>query len=326
MFKNKKVLVTGGAGLAGLCLIKRLLPLGAKVRATIHEKEPAARDGRVEYVRADLTRKEDCAKAVAGVEYVFHLAQQIGAAVTMERDPLFLLTSNVIMNALMLESAYRAKVKKFLFLGSSTSYPSTGERPTREEEFLDGDPYEKYFIPGWMKRIGEIMCRMYAEKINPPMPIIVLRPTNIYGEHDKVDPDRAHVLPSLVRKVVERQNPLEVWGTGDDVRDFIYVDDLVDAIFLAMEKVDSYNPINIGAGKGYTVKELLRIILEEDGYTDAEIVFNPAKPTMIPIRKVDIAKAKEILGFTPKTDLREGVRKTIRWYRESYAFPRDISV
>ena len=122
------------------------------------------------------------------------------------------------------------------------------------------------------------------------MPVIVLRPPNIYGEYDKIDPNRSHVLPALVRKVVERQSPLEVWGTGDDVRDFIFADDLVDAIFLAMEKLNNYDPINIGAGKTYSVKELLQIILEEDGYTDAKVVFNSGKPTMIPIRKVDAFK------------------------------------
>jgi GDP-L-fucose synthase len=117
--------------------------------------------------------------------------------------------------------------------------------------------------------------------------------------------------------VVERQYPIEVWGTGEDVRDVIYVDDMVEAMLLAMEKIDGYSAINVGLGRGYSVTEILKTILEIDGHADAEIVFDPSKPSMIPVRLVDTNKAESLLGFRAGTGLKEGLEKTIEWYRES---------
>jgi GDP-L-fucose synthase len=115
--------------------------------------------------------------------------------------------------------------------------------------------------------------------------------------------------------VVERWNPLEVWGTGDDVRDAIYVDDMVDAMLLAIRKLDAHAAINIGYGEAYSVKQILALLLDIDGFAEAKIVFNTSKPTMIPIRKVDLTRARALLGFQARTSLRDGLAKTIAWYR-----------
>jgi len=116
---------------------------------------------------------------------------------------------------------------------------------------------------------------------------------------------------------VERQNPIKVWGTGNDVRDLIYVGDFVDAMLLAIEKIERYNSFNIGLGKGYSIKDILRMMLEVDGYVDAKIVFDSSKPTTIPIRLIDTTKAATVLGFKASTGLKEGIKKTIQWYRKS---------
>lgn len=315
--KNAKVLVTGGTGLVGVNLIKRLLPLGALIRATVHRKKPVIHDRRIEYVPCDLTQMRDCQNVVKGIDYLFHCAANTSGAAVMMETPLAHVTPNIVMNAQLLESAYLANVKKFLWIGSSTGYPPSGEKLVKEEEMFEGEPYEKYFLVGWMKRYTEILCRIYAEKLKDAMLTIVLRATNIYGEYDDFDPVTSHVLPALIRKVVERQNPIEVWGTGEDVRDLIYVDDFVDAMLLAIEKVTSYCPMNIGYGRGYRVKELLQMILEAEGYMNAKIIYNPAKPTMIPIRLVDTTKARHVLGFKAKTGIREGIHKTLKWYRKN---------
>jgi GDP-L-fucose synthase len=241
-------------------------------------------------------------------------ASTSGAAV-MATTPMIHVTPNVVMNAYMLEAAYQAKVRKFLWLSSTTGYPPSGARPIREEEMFDGEPYESYFFVGWMKRFTEVLCRMYGEKLPNPLTTIVLRPTNIYGPHDKFDPALSHVTPALVRKVVERQDPIEIWGTGDDVRDLIYVEDMVDAMILAVEKLESFTALNIGSGQGVSVKDILGTLLELDGYEGARVVFNPSKPTMIPIRLVDTERARAALGFTARTGLREGLQATLRWYR-----------
>jgi len=316
-FKDKKVLVTGAAGLVGTNLINRMLFEGALIRATIHKKDPTVIDKKIEYVKCDLTDKDDCQKVVAGIDYVFHCAANTSGAAVLEKTPLVHVTENIVMHARLLEAAYLAKIKKFLFIGSSTGYPPSGDRPVKENEIMQGDPYEKYFCVGWMKRYTEVLCRIYAEKLQSPMATIVLRPTNIYGEYDDFEFETSHVLPALIRKVVERQNPIEVWGTGDDVRDLIYVGDFVDAMLLAMEKITNYDTFNIGLGQGYSVKEMLNIILEIEGIEGAKIIFDPSKPSTIPIRLVDTAKAAEILNFKASTELKEGIEKTIKWYRKN---------
>jgi GDP-L-fucose synthase len=248
-------------------------------------------------------------------------AASTSGAAAIAGTPMVHVTPNVLINTQMLEAAYAAGVEKFLWLSSTTGYPPSSYRPVREDEMFDGEPYEKYFFVGWMKRFTEVLCRMYGEKLPQPMTTIVLRPTNIYGPNDDFEPATSHVTPALIRKVVERQDPIEVWGTGDDVRDVIYVDDMVEAMLTAMEKITSHTAINIGLGKAYSVKEILRTIMELDGYTDAKVVFNSSKPTMIPVRLVDTVKAETVLGFKAKTDLVEGVRRTLEWYRETKSVP-----
>jgi len=223
------------------------------------------------------------------------------------------------INANVIEAAYRAHVKKFLWLGSTTAYPPAGDRPLREEEILDGQPFEKYRAVGGMNRQMEILCRHYGRQALPPMTTIVLRPTNVYGPGDNFDPAKSRVAAALLRRVVERTDPFEVWGTGDDIRDMIYVDDVVRAMVLAMQKLDDYTTLNIGAGKGYSIREMLRLLLELEGFTPSRVVFDASKPSMIPIRLVDVSKAQRLLDFAPHVDLREGFRRTLQWYKQNRA-------
>ena len=125
------------------------------------------------------------------------------------------------------------------------------------------------------------------------------------------------MVSALIKKVVDRNDPLEVWGTGDDIRDLIYVDDFVDDMVLAAEKIDSYIPLNIAVGKGYSVKQVLQAMLEADGFTGAKVVFNSSQPSTIPVRLVDTTLAEKVLNFKSQTSLEEGLRRTIRWYRQS---------
>lgn len=314
-FENKKVLVAGGAGFVGTNLILKLLEKGARVRATIHKKPPQIKNLKVEFVRANLTKLSDCKKVVEGEDLVFMCAANTSGAAVIEKTPLAHVTPNVIMNSLMLEAAHKAGVKKFLFISSNTVYPLT-DYAVKEND-VNHTLYEKYFPVGWMKLFTEKMCEMYSTKIKNPMTTIVVRPGNVYGPYDDFDEESSHVIPALIKKVVEKHRPLEVWGKGYDIKDFIYVEDLVEGLILAMEKINQFDQINMGGGKPISIRHVIKTILKADNFKNPKIVFNDSKPTMIPIRLININKAKKILNFTPKTSLKTGIKKTVDWYKLS---------
>jgi GDP-L-fucose synthase len=315
IFNGAKVLVAGGTGFVGVNLIKRLLDLGSQVRATVHKKAPVLKDDRIEYITCDLSKMDDCKNAADGMKFVFMCAANTSGAAVIASTPLVHVTPNIIMNAQILEASYFAGVEKFVFLSSNAAYPPSGERYVKEDEMFNGDPYESYFGVGWMKRYTEILCRMYAEKLKKPMKTVVIRPSNIYGPYDDFDFATSHVMAAMLRRVAERHDPIEMWGTGDDVRDLIYIDDFIDALVMATEEMDVFDPLNVAYGKGFTLKEILQMVIEIDGYSNAKVVYDPTKPSMIPIRLIDVSKVEKAIGFKPKTDIREGIRKTLEWYK-----------
>jgi len=315
MFSGKNVLVTGGAGFVGANLVKRLTELGANVRATLHKKRAVINDGRIEYMQCNLQKPEDCAKVCQGMDYVFLCAANTSGAAVMEKTPLVHLTPNLIMNALMLEAAYAAGVKRVLFISTNTVYPVT-DYPVKEGD-VTNEFFEKYFIVAWMKRFSEIMCEMYSTRIKEPMQTVIVRPANIYGPFDDFEWETSHVLPALIRRVVERYDPISVWGDGKDIKDFIYIDDLVEGLLLAMEKINGFDVINIASGKQYVLGDILEQMVRLDGYDNANIVYDASKPTMIPKRLIDPSKASGLLGFEVKTPMRVGLKRTIDWYRST---------
>ena len=320
MFENNKVLVTGGTGFVGVNLLRRLLEIkDVNITATLHEKAPVLVDDRIKYIRCNLCKMEDCHKVVQNIDYVFMCAAETAGAAIMEKMPIVHLAPNILMNISMLQAAYEARVKKFLFISSSIVYPVT-DFPVQEDD-VTNEFYEKYFIDGWMKRFTEIACEMYATKIKDPMKIVVVRPANLYGEYDNFNLETSHVIPALIRKVVERHNPIEVWGDGNDLKEFLHIQDFVNGMLLAMKKLDWFEPINIATGKSYTIREVLQIILNVDRYRDAQIVFNTSKPTMISKRLMDTTKAKLQLEFEAKISLEEGIRRTVEWYRHMKNLP-----
>lgn len=318
MFKGRNILVTGGQGFIGRNLVTELVKRGANVRATLHQRNSDNLLDKVEYVKADLTVKKDCQAVVQEADCVFMCAANTSGAAVITNNPLAHVTPNVVMNTFMLDAAYHAKVQKFVFISSSIVYPDTGTKPSLEEEAFIGDPYEPYFSAGWMKRYGELLCRTYSEKLRNPMTTVVVRPSNVYGPFDKFDFERAHVTASLIRKVMEGRDPLDVWGTGEDIRDLIFIDDFLEGLLLATERLNSFATVNIASGRGYKVKKILDAIIRVVGRGTPQVIFDPSKPSMVPIRLLNIEKAKSLLGFFPKTTLEEGLRKTVHWYQTYY--------
>jgi GDP-L-fucose synthase len=145
----------------------------------------------------------------------------------------------------------------------------------------------------------------------------VLRPSAVYGPCDDFDPVTAHVIPALIRKVVARLDPLEVWGTGQEERDLVFVGDLVEAMLLAAARCEGHAVCNIGAGQSHTVREVVEALVELDGFVGARIQFDASKPTTIPKRRISIDRAANLLGWQPRTTLAEGLRRTLEWYRQN---------
>ena len=319
MLKGSKVLVAGGSGFIGSNLILRLLAEGCRVRATVHRRPTVINDDAIEYVGSDLTVMDNCRRVVEGVDYVFMCAANTSGAAVMNATPLVHVTPNVVMNAQLMDAAYAAKVAKFMFISSSAAYPPTGDRPVREDEMFTGDPDPSYYAVGWMKRYAEILCLLYAQRLTPPMPTVVIRPSNAYGPYDDYEFATSHMMAALIRRVVERHQPLSIWGTGTDVRDLIYIDDLIEGIITVFEQTNGYAAVNIAAGECHSVKQILETILQVEGYCDADVRFDASKPSTIKVRLIDTTKVEKCFGFRAETKLQDGIKKTVDWYRKVHA-------
>jgi GDP-L-fucose synthase len=320
MLENARVLVTGGSGFVGTNMALRLVEEGCQVRVTVHDSPLQIQDlTNIESVTADLRSAEDCARAVEGMDYVFMCAAATSGAAVMRQTPLAHVTPNVVMNAQIMEASYRAGVKRFLFVSSSAAYPDVGERPLVEDDMHTGEPSEVYYSVGWMKRYAEILCKTYASKLDPHMSTVIVRPSNIFGPYDDFEFGTSHMFAALLRRVIERHNPLEVWGTGDDERDLIFIDDFVNGALAAFRHPDQFFVANIASGQNYSVRHVLETILKADSYTDARVVFDPSKPTTIRRRSISTSLAAEGLGFRAAHSFEDGVKKTVEWYRRERA-------
>jgi len=172
---------------------------------------------------------------------------------------------------------------------------------------------------GWCKRFTEVLFRLHARSGRGGPSIAVLRPTAVYGPHDDFEPASSHVIPALIRRVVAREQPLEVWGTGEERRDFIYVDDVVRAMLLAAGRVVGLETFNLGAGRTCTIRELVETLVRIDGFGEPDLRFRADRPTTIPSRSVSVERAAGGLGWVPGVSLEEGLARTVAWYRSREA-------
>lgn len=310
MYKGKKVLVTGGAGMIGSQLVELLLRQGARVRTVVHSR-PFSGISEAEVLRGDLTKQTTCVKAVKSIDYVFHLAAFVGGVGRNATHPAGMFTPNILMNTQMLEASRLEGVERYLYTSSACIYPGNLDLFV-EEKGWDGPPYRSNASYGWVKRMGELQAQAYLEEYG--MKIAIVRPTNAYGPKDNFDLETSHVIPALIRKAVERHEPFVVWGTGESTRDFIHANDVARGMLLALEKYAVADPINLATGKSISIKELAYLVLRLCKHEHARVVFDKNRPTGQIERKVSTAKAKEKIGFSAQIPLEEGLKETINWY------------
>ena len=310
MYKGKKVLVAGGTGLIGRPLVEMLLKKDAQVRIASLD-DPTLAHPQAEFMRGNLTNWAFCKKAVKGMDFVFNLAGTKGAVSTGVAKAASFFVPHLVFNTFLMEAARVGDVDRFLYTSTIGIYPSANE-PKKEDIAWSAPPHHTNLYAGWAKLMGELQAEAYKVEFGWGK-IAVIRPANVYGPYDYFNPHSSMVIPSLIRRAVDGENPYVVWGDGSAIRDFIYTDDVAEGMLLALEHAADCTPINLASGKGVSIKEVVNIIA---GYIPGlNIQWDSSKPSGEQMRVLDISRAKERFGFCPKVSLKEGIGRTIEWYR-----------
>ncbi|HEX7097431.1 MAG TPA: GDP-L-fucose synthase [Acidimicrobiales bacterium] len=298
-----RILVTGGAGFVGSHLVERLEAGGHDVFVS------RSRD-------YDLTRWDDAERLFADArpERVFHLAAEVGGIGANRANPGRYWYANLMMGAHVLELSRQNGVEKLIVAGTVCAYPKLAPVPFREDDLWNGYPEETNAPYGVAKKTLFVGGAAYRAQYG--LDAIFLLPANLYGPRDNFDLESSHVIPALIRKMHENDDQVVLWGDGSPSREFLYVDDCVDGLLLAADRYDGPGPVNLGTGVETTIRELAELIAELSGFT-GEIVWDTSMPNGQPRRNLDATRAAELFGFRASTSLREGLERTIAWYREN---------
>lgn len=309
-YDGKTILVTGGTGFIGTHIVQELLERDVKIIIPVHIRRLMIEydEDKIETMYADLTKQEDCIKILKDVDYVFHAAGDVAYAGVGTKDLMRAIVTNLTITSQMLYAALTTNIDRMLIFSSSTGYPVT-DHPIKEEEMWSGPAHPTYFGYGWMRRYIERIGEFVASKSD--IKISIVRPTAVYGRWDS----SGHVIPSLIRRAIKKEDPFIVWGTGKETRDFLHASDLARGCILMLEKCANCDPVNIGYGKPTMIRDVANIILKAANHEDADVTFDNSKPSTIPIRTVDTTKAKRLLHFEPKISLEEGLKDTVEWYK-----------
>ena len=303
--REKRVLVTGGAGFLGAKVVSRLQRQGCESITVPRSKD-------CNLVEPEAVRR---LYREAKPEVVIHLAARVGGIGANMKNPGNFFYENLMMGVQMMEQGRLSGVEKFVAIGTICAYPKFAPVPFREEDLWSGYPEETNAPYGLAKKMLLVQSQAYRQQYR--FNSIFLLPVNLYGPGDNFEPESSHVIPALIRKVVEAklrgERRIVAWGTGKPTREFLYVDDAAEGIVLATEKYDQSEPVNLGAGFEISIKDLAELICELAGF-DGLIEWDASKPDGQPRRCLDTSRAKKEFGFEAKTDLRKGLGTTIDWY------------
>lgn len=318
-WQNKKVVVTGGGGFVGSHLVDELLAQGAKI--TVPTRNPdhliflEKIKPQIQIVSGNLENQEFCKEITKGAEFVFHLAASVGGIHFNMVHHGSIFKENMQMAINIMEASKTNAVARILLVSSACVYSAKTNIPTREEEGYKDFPEITNEGYGWAKRAAEFMAKFYKNEYK--MNIAIARPCNVYGPRDSFDPARSHVIAGLIHRAFkDRPDPFVVWGSGEQTRSFIYVEDLVQGLLLMTEKGPNADPINFCSDEEIKIKDLVQQILRCSNYCP-KISFDRSRPDGYPRRLYDHLKAEKILGFKTHTSLNEGLSKTVAWYRKN---------
>lgn len=308
-FNRKNIVVTGGSGLIGRQIVRRLTEAGAFLRSV--SLDDIQVEEHVEYVKGDLCDFEFCRQVVKDMDCVFHVAGIKGSIEVTKSQPASFLVPLLMMNTNILEACRVNKVDRVVYTSSIGAYSSAEifREQAGEEE---GPPMDMF--PGWAKRMAELQIRAYQIQYGLKH-YAVVRPCNVYGPGDNFDPANAMVIPTLLRRINDGEDPVTIWGDGTSVRDFAYSRDVADGVILALYHGTSGGYVNLGSGIGYTIRELVETLQK---IVPFRAEFDSTKPNGFPRRVMDISLAKDLLGYHPKVSLMDGLRYTWDWYVEHH--------
>lgn len=318
----QKLLICGATGFIGRNLVEYFSKLkGYEVHA-IRYKRPAYDCPNVIWHQADLRNPEAVESLVAGMDLIIQAAATTSGSKDIVTKPFIHVTDNAVMNSYLFRSAFEHKVKQVVFFSCTVMYQSS-ETALKESDFDANLPlHPRYFGVANTKLYLEKMCEFYAKLGQTKFTAI--RHSNIYGPHDKFDLERSHVFGATITKVMEAEDKITVWGTGEEARDLLHVDDLVKFVELAIEKqVSNYELLNCGYGKAITIKELVQEIVKISG-KKINIEHDLSQPTIKTSLFLDCSKAKEKLGWEAKTNLITGIQKTLQWWKENIGMECEI--
>ncbi len=296
-----KVLVTGGGGFLGSHVVERLRTAGHEVVV------PRRAD-------VDLTHWDDAERLFAETrpELVYHLAAEVGGIGANQANPGRYWLANLLMGAYVLELSRLHGVGKVVVAGTVCAYPKFTPTPFREDDLWNGYPEETNAPYGVAKKSVLVGGQAYRDQYG--LNTVFLLPANLYGPRDNFDLETSHVIPALIRKMLEGTDEVVLWGDGSPTREFLYVDDAATAFLLAAERYDGADPVNVGTGVEISIRELAETIADVTGFT-GEIVWDENRPNGQPRRRLETTRAEELFGFRAQTSLRDGLQRTVDWYR-----------
>jgi len=314
-WSDKRVVVTGGAGFLGSFLVEHLR--AKDCRAVV---VPRSKD--YDLVEMDAVRR---LYADAKPDVVIHLAARVGGIGANQANPGRFFYDNLMMGTQLIELGRQLGIKKFVAIGTICAYPKYAPIPFKEDDLWAGFPEETNAPYGLAKKMMLVQSQAYRQQYG--FNSIVLFPVNLYGPRDNFDLETSHVIPALIRKCAEAQQngkpEIVLWGDGTPTREFLYVEDAAEGILLAAEQYNDSRPLNLGTGEELSIKTLAGIIAAEVGF-HGRILWDPTKPNGQPRRCLDISRIKQTIGFQPTHSLRDGLKKTIQWYRANLDALREV--
>ncbi len=309
-YTNRNILVAGGTGLIGQPLVKMLVDKGANVTVVSLDDPDRVPQG-VKFARVDLREFSNCITACENMDMVFQLTGVKGSPAMTAKRPASFFVPTITFNTNMMEAARLCGVKKYLFTSTIGVYSPA-------EVFYEDDVWKTFpsvndKFAGWAKRMGELQAEAYRIEYDWN-DISIVRPANVYGTYDNFDPENAMVIPSLIKRALDGEDPLVVWGDGSAIRDFIHARDVASGMLLVMEKEDN-RPVNIGSGVGCSIKEIVDVIIS-NMKNKPKVVWDTSKPSGDKKRLMDITRAKSI-GFKPDVPIEKGIKEVMEWYQEN---------